>query len=230
MPVLGYKSYSELVTPETNFNDPRLAYCPLNIQYLMLPWDPITNSIKSQMGPKQVDMVSKAFRAKFEDWQRSKECGRVRAILESATLPGPITKIVAFACASLYKNRVRASCYQHALMLTVKEILEDRQHESVQCFAQDPDYTDGDKAVLGSEGIVVLDDPRAFLEVDNQSVVISRGANICVRQIVGDIARPAMMMWDTVMSEKKAPRRWLDPRELFKSFTMEAPGELEAGV
>ncbi|KAJ7869313.1 hypothetical protein B0H14DRAFT_3132371, partial [Mycena olivaceomarginata] len=33
----------------------------------------------------------------------------------------------------------------------------------IQCFAQDPIYSDMDKQLLGKHGITVLDDPRGFL-------------------------------------------------------------------
>jgi hypothetical protein len=55
--------------------------------------------------------------------------------------------------------------------------------------------------VLGEEGVVVMEDPRAFLEVDEASVVIAVASDICVRQIVADLARPAVVIWDRVTDE-----------------------------
>jgi hypothetical protein len=129
-----------------------------------------------------------------------------------------VTKIVAFACCTMHttKDDVRslAPAYQHALMLTIRDILENRpgqsseQAKTIQCFAQDPLYTEADEAVLGNAGITVLRDPRAFLEVDDQTLVISFAPNIPVRQIIADIARPALMIWDRVMSEAEAEAFW----------------------
>lgn len=77
----------------------------------------------------------------------------------------------------------------------------------IRCFAQDPAYTAIDKSILAEHEVTVLDDPRGFLEVDDQSVVISFGPNICVRQIVTDIARPALLVWDTVLNEEDSMRQ-----------------------
>ena len=114
------------------------------------------------------------------------------------------------------KDDVRslAPAYQHALILTMRDILENRpgqsseQAENIQCFAQDPLYTEADDAALGNAGITVLRDPRAFLEVDDQTLVISFAPNVPVRQIIADIARPAIMIWDRVMSEAEALAFW----------------------
>jgi hypothetical protein len=47
----------------------------------------------------------------------------------------------------------------------------------------------------------VLDDPRAFLEVDETTILICIGSDIPVHQIVADIARPAIMIWDEPVDE-----------------------------
>jgi hypothetical protein len=80
-----------------------------------------------------------------------------------------------------------------------KEMRNERA--DVTCFAQEPAYHAADKAVLGAEGVVVLDDPRAFLEVDEASVVVSVYPDIPVREVVADIARPAVMIWGRVTDE-----------------------------
>jgi hypothetical protein len=90
------------------------------------------------------------------------------------------------------------SAYQHALIITLRDILAERQGHlnDIGCYAQDPDYTDVDRAVLEQSGITILDDPQGFLEVDDSTVVLSFGPNVPVRQVIADIARPAMMIWD----------------------------------
>lgn len=79
----------------------------------------------------------------------------------------------------------------------------------VKCFSQDPAYSALDKQVLQSMGCTVLDDPRAFLEVDNNTVLVSIAPNIPVQQIIADIARPlAIVGWRrlTVEGDPPSPR------------------------
>ncbi|KAK3904685.1 hypothetical protein C8A05DRAFT_31504 [Staphylotrichum tortipilum] len=68
----------------------------------------------------------------------------------------------------------------------------------VKCYAQDPVYEDVDHEVLGELGMTVLEHPRGFLEVDEAAVVFSLAPNVAVRQVVADIARPAVMVWERV--------------------------------
>jgi hypothetical protein len=42
----------------------------------------------------------------------------------------------------------------------------------ITCYGQDPVYSDVDRAVLEQSGITILNDPEAFLEVDDSTVVI----------------------------------------------------------
>ena len=68
----------------------------------------------------------------------------------------------------------------------------------MQCYAQDPVYEDVDRRVLGELGMTVLDNPRGFLEVDESTAVFSLAPEVAVRQIVVDIAKPALMIWNKV--------------------------------
>ena len=71
----------------------------------------------------------------------------------------------------------------------------------IRCYAQDPIYTSIDKQVLRDVGITVVDNPKGFLEVDEASVVFCSYPNIPIRQVVADIARPALIIWNGVVQE-----------------------------
>ena len=73
----------------------------------------------------------------------------------------------------------------------------------------DPIYRIEDKTVLAEAGFTVVDDPRGVLHVDDASVVISVSPDIPVRQIVADIARPAIVIWNRVEgSTSDTDRPW----------------------
>ncbi len=95
----------------------------------------------------------------------------------------------------------RVNAGQHALALSLCDLISSQQDVSgdiVTCYAQDPAYTDVDRSVLSQAGFIVLEDPRGFLELDDTSIVISFGADIPVHDIIADIARPAILIWDRV--------------------------------
>lgn len=148
----------------------------------------------------------------FQRAKRSLEAselfGQIRSALTSAAIPPVIRKIVALACSTTTGagDGSSRSMAHHALALLLADFLGSEcasgSHSigdgGIQCYAQDPVYTLVDEQVLREAGFAVIDDPRAFLEVDEASVVIAISADIPVRQIIADIARPAIMILDKV--------------------------------
>jgi hypothetical protein len=149
-------------------------------------------------------------RLRFEQAKRSLEASehfaQIKSALTSVAVPPGIDKIVALACSTMTwadDDSAMPSMAQHTLALTVRDLLASSNAmglhgegaRGIKCYAQDPIYTSVDKQVLDGAGFTVIDDPRAFLEIDKASVVISIAPDIPVRQIVADIARPAIMIW-----------------------------------
>ncbi|KAI3393355.1 hypothetical protein diail_4436 [Diaporthe ilicicola] len=205
-PCLMYATYQSLVNHK--YSDQ--ALCPLQICY---------GGQSAQDGPSQsLEDTRRHFRAGARAWQASEDCARLRASTAAASLPR-ITRIIAFACSSLSLSPVagadrtrRRSAAQHALVLTLRDVLQQQQRSAagveIRVLAQDPAYTDADRAVLAEAGVTVVDDPQGFLEVDDESAVLSFAPNVPVRQIITDLARPAVLAWDTVLTEEQTVGRW----------------------
>ncbi|KAK4033147.1 hypothetical protein C8A01DRAFT_40402 [Parachaetomium inaequale] len=209
-PYLYYRTVQHLTeTGDLPRHSRRLAYCPTRLMYPLSVRDAPTEPVAA------LEDIQNAFLAGVRAWEDSEDCQRLRSFFEKASLP-KITKIVAFACSSMEINfgnkdqrassRNSRSIHQHALILTLRDIILGRggnaeKAADLQCFAQDPVYCDVDEQVLKAAGITVLRDPRGFLEVDDESVVLSFSPDIPVRQIVADIARPAVLVWNHVKSE-----------------------------
>ena len=154
---------------------------------------------------------------RFDQAKQSLEClvAELKSALTPVAVPPGINKIVALSCSSMtWVNDQNAatvpSIAQHILALKVRDFLaasSGSDTPEIQCYAQDPSYKPVDQQVLTREGFVIVDDPRAFLEVDEASVVICLSPDIPVQQIVADIARPAILLWDRV-SEENADSSW----------------------
>lgn len=67
--------------------------------------------------------------------------------------------------------------------------------------------------MLAELDMTVLDNPRGFLEVDESTVVYSLAPEVAVRQIVADIARPALMIWDKVCGIPREGMAWVGRAE-----------------
>ena len=141
------------------------------------------------------------FRKHRQMWEGSEMCKELTHILNSAAASLEINKIVAVSLGNLsylrddYPGR---SAFQHSLVLTMREWLNDKNGHETPCYVQDPIYQEIDIEILQEYGIKVLEDPQAWLEMDDQSIVVSIASNVPVKEIVADIARPAVVIWNRV--------------------------------
>ena len=125
-----------------------------------------------------------------------------------------VSKIVIFACGPISPGSedplAHRSAFQHALLCTLGDLLINGKRDAQKlCYAQDPAYTNIDRSVLKGAGIIILDDPETFLEVDNVSLVVSCGPDVPVREIISEIARPAVMIWDRVKRDKMEKEQYI---------------------
>ena len=213
-PVIEYASLHQL-TPDKWVEHliPELAYCNLVVYHKVLDLDKERRKA-AQTRYAGVEEVERDFDRYLLEWMSSEQCTQLQSLDILRRDVGRIKKIVAFACGSITRSGERSrgrSCYQHGLIKTLREILIQARHddvnltkeqreEQIQCFIQDPAYTDIDRKVLQNDyGIAtILENPEGFLEVDDSTLVLSFSPNVPVRQVVVDIAKPAVMIWDRV--------------------------------
>jgi hypothetical protein len=175
-------------------------------------WDSESEKIIPPRPPLDREVAARILKDKGQEWAESPACDKLKTILSSSARDHEINKIVGFSLGSVAKqwisddgseayveNRWRAAS-QHALLHTLLEWLQGRDHkenhkENVLCYSQDPAYTEVDKQILDEAGVEVIDDPRGWLETDEHSVVLSVASNVPVKEIITDIARPAVVIW-----------------------------------
>lgn len=196
---------------------PDLAYCNVRLHHYRALRNVYTKELCGARHIMSKEETRDFFQAHSQAWEVSEPCKQLRStlrsILEAAV---DIHKIVGFALGSIaskdqsvFSTRLSPrSAFQHALVLTLRDILSQKREKScreISCYVQDPIYTDIDKLVLESSGINVLDDPEGFIEVDDETLVVSCGPNVPVKQIVLDLANPAVMIWDKIIDEEEEP-------------------------
>ncbi|KAK2742468.1 hypothetical protein FQN57_005359 [Myotisia sp. PD_48] len=230
-PRLKYCSLQELCSSWEFKTHPLSVLSPMGFKYLIGMRRKDTGEIFPYINCslQPLDQVQDSFTTIREQWEASNECKTLKSILLSANISPNIYKIVAFALASISydepdeKNpHTLRSFYQHAMVLTVREALlqkiqigrptNDNPYD-IECYAQDPAYSRHDKIVLDEAGIKVIPDPEGFLEADESSVVISIAPNIAVKQVLADIVKPAVIIWDQVDLNEKIDLRvkYTDP-------------------
>ena len=187
--------------------DPSRAFLTMTVRAEPVPVLPATGEVVPQSPVRPAPETRAILQQEKAKWDAGPACRELLATLQRVADTGRlprVAKVVAFACnrPSTTKRAERVAA-EHALVLSIRDFFAQR-HEptttatAMPCYTQDPVYEDVDREVLGELGMTVLDNPRGFLEVDESAAVFSQAPDIAVRQIVADIARPALMIWNKV--------------------------------
>ncbi|KAF5865095.1 hypothetical protein ETB97_005336 [Aspergillus alliaceus] len=172
----------------------RSDHAPVTIGYMR----------SSRQSETNLEAVREAFARKRQTWLESASCRNLEHHLATLKTTATIQKIICFGLGSLGRlggyHCTRAHT-QHAAIETMVAALAKRglnRGQEIKCYAQDPVYNEVDKKFLWGNGIIPLDDPKGFLEVDEHTLVFSVSPNVPVKQIVTDLQSPAAMVWNTV--------------------------------
>ncbi|KAI2606736.1 hypothetical protein GGR54DRAFT_406730 [Hypoxylon sp. NC1633] len=126
-------------------------------------------------------------------------------------LPSYINKIVCFNLGSITSRpandyvSARHAMYKHAAAMTIVEALHRRFGTVISLFAQDTTYCNKCTQVLYKKGfsIVGMHGAGGFAEIDEHTLVFAPNPAFCLKEIVADIAEPAAMLWNTVVSTEE---------------------------
>jgi hypothetical protein len=195
---IAYRSIQELTREFDDWFFPSQEYLPISFGYFegknpALEAGPSTSSLSS-------DTTRQIFQAMRADWRTGEYFKNLQGIWDREIPPLPVDKIVGLKCGPLLYRRQpdERPMIQHSLILDLKEFVLNRgKSEQYRCYAQDPSYSDDDVETLKHFDITVLDDPSGFLEVDSRSILISISPNVPVKQIIADLCRPAIIVWNS---------------------------------
>ncbi|OTA95249.1 hypothetical protein M434DRAFT_29118 [Hypoxylon sp. CO27-5] len=144
-------------------------------------------------------------------------------------LPPYINKIVCFDLGSITAKpadaypHTRQAIYRHAAALTIIECLHKRFGSKIRLYAQDTTYTNECVKVLYKKGFSVIGQHGAggFAEIDETTLVFAPNPSFCVKEVVADIAQPAAMFWNTVLSPQESEKATMSalPLELDDRLT-----------
>ncbi|KAI1413361.1 hypothetical protein F5Y13DRAFT_29208 [Hypoxylon sp. FL1857] len=144
-------------------------------------------------------------------------------------LPPSINKIVCFDLGSITAKpaenypHTRQAIYRHAAALTIIECLHKRFGCMIRLFAQDTSYTNECAKVLYKKGFSIVGQHGAggFAEIDDKTLVFAPNPAFCVKEVVADVAEPAAMFWNTVLSPEDGEKasRSTRPLELDDNLT-----------
>lgn len=137
-------------------------------------------------------------------WKTSEHYAQLQEVLTNVEIPFPLAKVIAVASGKLVvRSQVsKRRVIHHSLVSDLRSTLVRRGFFlltalSTKSYVQDPAYMQRDKDILRSAEFTVLDDPQAWLELDESSMLVCINAGFPVADIVADICRPALIIWDS---------------------------------
>ncbi|KAJ5898018.1 hypothetical protein N7504_008306 [Penicillium tannophilum] len=155
-----------------------------------------------------LEVARSDFEKHRQDWIETEMCKNLTKFLDSSAAHLEITKVVAVSlgCLSYLQNQAQdrpgRHAYQHALVLTLRDWLKKKNGVAkVPSYVQDPEYMDVDRVLLAEHEVEVIEDPMAWLEMDDFSIVVSIASNVPTKEIITDVARPAVVIWNKVGDE-----------------------------
>lgn len=183
------------------------SYATLQISHKMVQQNKITGEIKHEGPPvPSPDSLEKYFQGIRKQWEGTKQLEALKKILEDKDdrIPRRIDKVIGFGFGRMVipdddndDESKDKSAFLHALILSIRDILQPKRDYlcKIDCFSEAGSYTSADEAVLQDSGVTTLTNPEGLLKVDISSVVVSSSPDMPVRQIVADISRPAVLIW-----------------------------------
>lgn len=199
--IINYHSI-EFLTRETDvaFFYPQRAYLPMEIcacvREITDPFTPDENGLRVF----STEELLEAFRDIGRKWRTSHYYQQLQAALAKVNPPFVLDKIIGVALGplTLGTRLNHDSVLQHTLLSAIHSNFIEHNVLSVPCkrYVQDPIYSQQHRDALFLAEFTVLEDPQAFLALDNSSVLLSINADIPVKQIVADICCPGVIIWD----------------------------------
>ncbi|KAK7000794.1 hypothetical protein R3P38DRAFT_3614248 [Favolaschia claudopus] len=210
-PYLHYHSL-QTIKVEGRFADgERVVFIPYQLAQSYVGRDMLTGAPFQSWKSLELGQAHARLEPELEASSQDSQFSQMIVNLHEMTDSCKIRRIVAFACGTPSfvseesdTDFALRSVRQHALIIVIKNMLESREKSRIEVT-----FTLKIRHTL--YGISVIADPRGFLHVTSESIVVSISPNIPIRQIVADISRPAVIIWDRVVGTREsATAKWWD--------------------
>ncbi|KAJ3565141.1 hypothetical protein NPX13_g7605 [Xylaria arbuscula] len=182
---------------------------------------PVYNTMRVFRGPSLfADQAREAFRTTLEDFKGSLEASAIISLVKKELRGRNIDKVIAFGLGPIgiaHPSLPRYSLYEHAAVIVLAEAVRKvTSASSVTVMVQEPAYTDVCKEVLGEFGFEVIEGygAKGFALVDDHSVVLTHHPSFPFRQIIADLARPALICMQKSVSKDEEERQRGKPLDL----------------
>lgn len=190
--------------PDIAIFDLQSAYLPMRIGAIIrVRNENVRDSPLEMQPPAPPEEDLNTYWAMERQWKTSEHYAQLQEVLTNVEIPFPLTKVIAVASGKLVvRSQVnKRRVLHHSLVSDLRSTLVRRglflpTASSARPYVQDPAYTQRDKDILRSAEFTVLDDPQAWLELDESSVLVCINAAFPIADIVADICRPALIIWD----------------------------------
>ena len=191
-PKVGFRHYWHMVHEQPN-DPPETYHCSYLVRWI----NQVDLDFMSTIGNAE-----SIFKKKRDSWNKSASCQMLRSQLAQLLGNKKVTKVICFGLGDMCRqppegwgDLLLVGMIQHSVALTIAEVCRDRGSSDVQLLAQDPEYSEPAKELLQENGFTIVGQFGAagFAEIDDKTVVFSAFVSAPLKQIIADIARPALI-------------------------------------
>ncbi|KAI1747798.1 hypothetical protein F4782DRAFT_551568 [Xylaria castorea] len=152
--------------------------------------------------------LDRAFKIASKDWSKHETRHKFSAALLGQELPPTINKIICFGLGNHLTKKLEYWT-QHPAAITIRNAIRLKLGHKVRLLTHLPEYTADTKAVLEKYGfeVIGMNGVDGFIEVDENSVVFSTPSDTPVKQILAELARPAVII---TRPFREADLDWVD--------------------
>ncbi|KAI1185864.1 hypothetical protein F5B17DRAFT_445351 [Nemania serpens] len=137
------------------------------------------------------------FKAVIEEFEASEEAAAITNLIMTHLRGCSVNKVVAFGLGRIgfVRPGPPQTFYEHAAARVVARAVQAVSSAPAVLLAQDPLYTDVCKRVLDEFGVDVVEGfgAKGFSLLDDDTVVLAHHPSFPLREIIADIARPALI-------------------------------------
>ncbi|KAI0004774.1 hypothetical protein F4779DRAFT_633875 [Xylariaceae sp. FL0662B] len=214
-PGIARNSVVDFIDHESLLSRARYKRLNLNDLYVTYKLNRIALASKNHARRPNTHCAIRDFQYIIDRWEASQKCVELKEVFRRLPIPKGINKILCIGLGDLIQYRVAEDTIcpkrlwgiealsefspmaQHAAAMTIRDVLAERfGTPDIELLAQDPVYSEATQRVLTRMGFRIVGRHGAggFAEIDHNTLVFNYRSIVNVREIIADIARPAVVI------------------------------------
>lgn len=163
----------------------------------LIPFRAFVPRVRDSSNLLTLDETRARMKQAIADFDKSDTWRYIETTLESLDALPRLDKMLAFGCGEPSDRRYGVRyAMQHAFMLRLGAWIAERQGHDVACYTQERYWYDQDRQALTEAGYIVMDNPKGFLEVADNTAVFAFNC-VWLQPVTLELGKPGLLFCNT---------------------------------